>query len=93
MIGGMDIRRKKMQMIKSDLRLDLELQTLKEARDDARDWGTALNNAAWVFVDECPEKSALLFNTCKPALRSAILSYLNELMDEKEKEISYVTKK
>lgn len=42
---------------------------------DARDYGDALNDAAWVFIDECLEKSALLFNNCKVPLRSAILKY------------------
>jgi hypothetical protein len=42
---------------------------------DAETWGNALNEAAWTFVDECPEKSALLFNNTKGPLRAAILKY------------------
>lgn len=42
---------------------------------DAEAWGNALNAAAWEFIEQCPEKSALVFNTCKPALRAAILKY------------------
>jgi hypothetical protein len=43
--------------------------------NDARTYGNALNEAAWLFVDQCPEKSALLFNSAKVVLRSAILRY------------------
>ncbi|MFA7188504.1 MAG: hypothetical protein WC117_00280 [Sphaerochaetaceae bacterium] len=46
---------------------------------DAENWGTALNNAAWVFNEACPEKSALLFNNLKAPLRAAILKYLGEV--------------
>lgn len=42
---------------------------------DAEEWGDSLNEAGWVFVDRCPEKSVLLFNNVKPALRAAILKY------------------
>jgi hypothetical protein len=42
---------------------------------DAEQWGDALNEAAWEFIDKCPEKSVLLFNTAKGALRDAILKY------------------
>jgi hypothetical protein len=42
---------------------------------DAENYGNALNEAAWVFVDECPEKSVLLFNNTKAPLRAAILKY------------------
>ncbi len=42
---------------------------------DALHYGSALNAAAWVFVERCPEKSALLFNSVKEVLRAAILSY------------------
>ena len=52
---------------------------IKDIRKDAEEWGTALNAAAWVFIEECPEKSALLFNTAKETLRSAILKYLDVL--------------
>lgn len=47
--------------------------------DDAINWGDALNAASWVFVEYCPEKSALLFNNAKPALREAILTYLKRV--------------
>lgn len=47
-----------------------------DLRADAIGWGNALNEAAWVFTDECPEKSALLFNHTKAPLRLAILKYL-----------------
>ncbi len=36
----------------------------------------ALNEAGWEFLEKCPEKSALLFNNLKPALRAAILKYI-----------------
>ena len=42
---------------------------------DANEWGGALNYAAWEFVNECPEKSALLFNNTKGPLRAAIMKY------------------
>lgn len=51
----------------------------EDARKDAEAWGDALNEAAWVFVEECPEKSARLFNNTKGPLRSAILKYLDVL--------------
>lgn len=47
---------------------------------DAEAWGDALNAAAWVFVDVSPEKSVLLFNTCKPSLRAAILAYAEQAL-------------
>lgn len=43
--------------------------------NDACAWGDALNDAGWTFIEACPEKSTLLFNTVKPALRAAILKY------------------
>ncbi len=43
--------------------------------DDAERWGGALNEASWKFTEVCPEKSSMLFNHCKPALREAILTY------------------
>jgi hypothetical protein len=43
--------------------------------DDAKNWGSALNEAGWTFIETCPEKSALLFNNCKSSLREAILKY------------------
>lgn len=43
--------------------------------DDAKKYGDALNNAGWTFLEACPEKSALLFNNVKPALRAAIIRY------------------
>lgn len=46
---------------------------------DAKEWGDGLNEASWAFIDHCPEKSALLFNTCKPALREAILVYAERM--------------
>ena len=46
---------------------------------DAQEWGSALNCAGWAFLDNCPEKSVLLFNTVKPALREAILVYLERV--------------
>ncbi|MGY3265848.1 hypothetical protein [Lysobacter sp. HA35] len=42
---------------------------------DAIQWGGALNDAAWTFIEHCPEKSALLFNNTKVPLRLAILKY------------------
>ena len=48
-------------------------------KEDAEKWGSALNEASWKFVDTCPEKSVLLFNTCKTSLREAILCYLNSV--------------
>lgn len=46
---------------------------------DAKDWGWALNEAAWVFTEACPEKSALLFNNAKASIRAAILKYAEEV--------------
>ncbi len=53
-------------------------------RKDAEDWGNALNEASWAFIENCPEKSALLFNYCKPALRTAILVYLDHAQKEND---------
>lgn len=49
--------------------------SLIEWTKDAVEWGGALNYAAWEFVNECPEKSALLFNNTKGPLRAAIMKY------------------
>lgn len=48
-------------------------------KKDAEEWGGALNEAAWTFIEDNPEKSALLFNTCKTSLRAAILRYLERV--------------
>ena len=48
-------------------------------RKDAEEWGSALNAASWEFIENCPEKSALLFNHCKTSLRLAILKYLDKV--------------
>lgn len=48
-----------------------------DVRSDAEQWGNALNEASWAFIEACPEKSALLFNTSKASLRTAILKYLD----------------
>jgi hypothetical protein len=48
-------------------------------KKDAEAWGGALNEAAWEFIENSPEKSALLFNTCKTTLRAAILKYLERV--------------
>lgn len=50
--------------------------------EDARNYGRALNEAAWTFVEECPEKSTLLFNNTKQPLRAAILRYAAALEKE-----------
>lgn len=52
---------------------------LKVIREDATNWGDALNDASWVFVDVCPEKSVKLFNNTKEPLRAAILRYLDHI--------------
>lgn len=52
-------------------------RTIAKYREDATEYGIALNDAGWTFIEECPEKSALLFNNTKPALRAAILKYLD----------------
>lgn len=49
--------------------------------DDAEKYGNALNAAGWTFLENCPEKSALLFNNVKPALRAAILEYGKQVSD------------
>jgi hypothetical protein len=46
---------------------------------DAEEWGNALNDAGWAFLEACPEKSALLFNNTKGPLRAAILKYAESL--------------
>jgi hypothetical protein len=48
-------------------------------RSDAVNFGDALNEAGWIFSNECPEKSATLFNNIKAPLRLAILKYLDEV--------------
>lgn len=47
-----------------------------ELRKDAENWGSSLNDSGWVFTENCPEKSGLLFNNTKRPLRAAILNYL-----------------
>ena len=47
---------------------------------DAADYGKALNSAGWVFLDSCPEKSTTLFNSVKPALRTAIMHYIEKVL-------------
>lgn len=47
---------------------------------DAREFGKALNDAGWEFIEHCPEKSALLFNNTKVPLRLAILKYLEQVV-------------
>lgn len=42
---------------------------------DARTFGDALNEATAQFLQQCPEKSDLLFNSAKVVLRSAIVRY------------------
>lgn len=49
---------------------------------DAEIYGDALNSAGWVFIEQCPEKSTLLFNNCKEPLRAAILKY-HELVSQR----------
>ena len=51
---------------------------------DAEAWGDALNAAGWKFLDVCPEKSTVLFNHCKPALRAAILAYAEAMARTKK---------
>lgn len=46
---------------------------------DAMNYGPALNEAGWEFINNCPEKSALLFNNTKAPLRMAILKYLDRV--------------
>lgn len=55
------------------------MNQIKDFTRDAEEWGSALNEAAWKFIDVCPEKSATLFNTCKGALREAILVYASKI--------------
>ncbi len=47
---------------------------------DARDWGNALNDAAWSFTNEYgPDMPPFLFNNCKRMVRAAILKYAESL--------------
>ena len=62
--------------------------TASEWTKDADEWGGALNYAAWEFINECPEKSALLFNNTKGPLRAAIMKYA-ELVAASAKEPSH----
>ncbi len=59
--------------------LEKELEKKYTPEEDAISWGTALNEASWKFLEVCPEKSALLFNTCKVSLRAAIVCYLEAI--------------
>ncbi len=52
-------------------------RVLAELKQDADQWGGALNEASWAFIETCPEKSALLFNSAKGSLRVAIATYIN----------------
>lgn len=62
--------------------------SLIEWTKDAVEWGGALNYAAWEFVNECPEKSALLFNNTKGPLRAAIMKYA-EIVAANDKDSSH----
>ena len=62
--------------------------SLAEWAKDANEWGGALNYAAWEFVNECPEKSALLFNNTKGPLRAAIMKYA-EIVSANAKDSSH----
>lgn len=51
-------------------------------KDDAEDWGNALNDAAWQFIESyqkitpCPP---FLFNNCKSMIRDAVLKYIEKV--------------
>lgn len=62
--------------------------SLIEWTKDAVEWGGALNYAAWEFINECPKKSALLFNNTKGPLRAAIMKYA-ELVSANVKDSSH----
>lgn len=63
-----------------DVRQSYRIKPKKiDYKNDANTWGNALNEAAWTFIDECPEKSTLLFNNCKNALRAAIITYIDHV--------------
>lgn len=48
---------------------------------DAKEFGRALNDAAWALVESWPERmSGHAFNHCKQALRAAILKYAEEVV-------------
>lgn len=60
--------------------------------EDAENWGDALNDAGWTFLENSPETSTRLFNSCKASLRAAIIKYdecvrLQKLDIEKEMEL------
>ena len=61
--------------LESELEAALQQQGDTNWLGDAENYGNALNAAGWAFLENCPEKSALLFNNVKPALRAAILEY------------------
>lgn len=52
---------------------------------DALSWGNALNEAGWKFIEVCPEKSALLFNNAKGALREAIIVYADCVFTDRQR--------
>lgn len=49
----------------------------KDAQGIDVSYDNALNEAGWAFIEACPEKSALLFNHCKPSLKVAIETWLS----------------
>lgn len=50
---------------------------LAELKQDADQWGGALNEAYWALIETCPAKPELFFNGSKGALRIAIATYIN----------------
>lgn len=62
---------------------------LFEALDDATEWGSALNDASWAFIDAYRQHMgegvpAPLFNSSKSLIRVAILRYINALRERKK---------
>ena len=67
--------------LESELEATLQQQGDTNWLGDAENYGNALNAAGWAFLENCPEKSVLLFNNVKPALRAAILEYGRRVSD------------
>lgn len=53
-------------------------------KQDAEQWGNALNEAAWAFTQAGLVKSTRPVETCKPALREAIRVYLEAVERNKK---------
>ena len=67
--------------------LKLTNEIISKVKEDAINYGSALNEADWEFDKEYSKvmkapTEAKLFNNCKSILRKAIIKYLDTLQEE-----------